>query len=149
MLPKKITWIVVANAERCRVFEEQRRGGELQELPVWTQERTFADAPRAHHEKSVQGQRFGYGQAVVNERDFAHEAERAFLARLAAGLDLAAAKRSYEALILVAPPHALGVLRDELGRGASELIERSEGCDCPTDTADQLRQRVRDLRVPA
>jgi len=142
---KKITWVVAANAERCRVFEERRRGADLQELPSWA---PHAAVPRAHHEKAVQGQRFGYGQAVVNERDFAHEAERVFLSRCAAALDLAAAKRSYEGLILIAPPHALGVLRDELGRGARELVERSEVCDCVAETAGQLRERVREMRAP-
>lgn len=146
LTPKKTTWIVVANAQRCRVFEEQRRGAELHELPAWARDSTPG---HAHHEKAVQGQRFGYGQAVVNERDFAQEAERTFLAGCAADLELAAAKRSYEALILVAAPRALGVLRDELGRNARELVERSEVCDCVEDGAERMRERVRAMRTPA
>ncbi|HKR87723.1 MAG TPA: host attachment protein [Phenylobacterium sp.] len=149
LTPKKTTWIVVANAQRCRVFEERRRGAELHELPAWARERSDFPPTRAHHEKAVQGQRFGYGQAVVNERDFAQEAERAFLARCAADLDLAAGKRSYEALILVAAPRSLGVLRDELGRNARELVERSEVCDCVEDGAERMRERVRAMRAPA
>lgn len=139
-----VTWIIAADAERCRGLEERRRGGELSERLLWVR----APGEPAHGGKFVAQQRFGYGQAVVNERDLHALAERRFLAGCAEALDLAAVRQEYEWLVLLAAPHALGVLRDELSRATRRLIEFTAPCDCVREPAEKLRLRLRALRAP-
>jgi protein required for attachment to host cells len=148
MKAASLTWVVVANAERCRVLEERHYGDELHELRAWERRPTDEDRRTAHHAKAVQQQRSGFGQHVVNERDFAQQIERRFLARCANELNVAALKDLYQALILFAPARALGIVRGELSRAARERIERSEACDCVGQSAEGLRGRILRLRSP-
>ena len=148
MVPTTVTWVIVANAERCRTLEERRRGGALRELEAWNCEQTGQDRRHAHHEPAVGGQRFGYGRSVVNPRDSEAQAERRFLTRYAHQLSLAGAKGRYERLILIATPRTLGVLREELGRPVQRYVERTAVCDCVGDAPEALRERIRALRAP-
>jgi protein required for attachment to host cells len=148
MLPTTITWVIVANAERCRALEERRRGGPLTELETWTCEQTEQDRRHAHYEPAVGSQRFGFGQSVVNPRDFEAQAERRFLTGYAHMLSLAAVKGRYERLILIATPPALGVLRERFGRPVQRCVERTVACDCVGETPEALRERVWALRAP-
>ncbi|MGZ3276098.1 MAG: host attachment protein [Caulobacteraceae bacterium] len=146
--PVRITWVVVANGERTRVLEQRRRGAPLCELPAWERQQTDEDRRHAHHEKSVESQRFGFGRPTINRRDVVDEAERRFLARFARQLRLARAHRRYEGLILIAPPRALGALKAALGRSFARCIECAEAHDRTASSAEVLRKRVRDLRTP-
>ncbi|MDE2487802.1 MAG: host attachment protein [Alphaproteobacteria bacterium] len=148
MSPTTVTWVIVANSERCRALEERRRGGVLCELQAWDCGQTEQDRRHAHLEPAVRGQRFGFGRSVVNPRDFEAQAERRFLSRYAHQLGLARIKGRYERLILIASPAALGVLREGLGRPAHRCVDRAVACDCVGDSPESLRERVRDLRAP-
>jgi protein required for attachment to host cells len=147
LMPTSITWIIVANAERSRALEERRRGGPLTELDYWDRRQTEADRRHAHYQQAVDVQRFGYGQHVVNPRDFEAQAERRFFARYANQLSLAGAKGRYERLILIATPPVLGLLRGELGRTAQRCVEKTLACDCVEETPEALRLRVRASRA--
>lgn len=146
-LPLTITWVVLASGHRCRILEERRRGAELRELPVWDCRPSEADERHVQHQKAVQKQRFGFGQSVVNQEDFAKLAERRFLARYAHDLDLARTNRRYERLVLIAPPWPLGVLREELGRATEASVEASMAADLVDLTPADLRQQLRGLRM--
>ena len=148
LLPTTITWLVVANAERCRALEERRRGGVLKELEAWDCPQTEQDRRHAHHEPAVSGPRFGFGRSVVNPRDLEAQAERRFLTRYAHQLGLASIKGRYERLILIATPPALGVLREQLGRPIQRCVERTAAYDCVGETPEALRERLRALRGP-
>ena len=148
LLPTTITWLIVANAERCRAFEERRRGGMLKALDAWDCRQTEQDRRHAHYEPAVSGHRFGFGRHVVNPRDFEAQAERRFLARYAHQLNLAGVKGRYERLILIATPPALGVLREALGRPVRRYLERTAVCDCVGESPEALRERIRALRAP-
>ena len=146
LLPATITWVIVANAERCRALEERRRGGVLSELAAWDCQQTEQDRRHAHSEPAVGRQRFGFGRSVVNPHDFGAQAERRFLTRYAHRLSLAGVKGRFEQLILIATPPALGVLREQLGRPIQRCVERTAACDCVGETPEALRERLRALR---
>ncbi len=148
LLPTTITWVIVANAERCRALEERRRGGVLKELEAWDCQQTEQDRRHARRAPAVGAQRFGAARPVVNPRDLKAQAEQRFLARYAQKLDLAHSKRRYERLILIASPAALGVLSERLDHPARRWVEHAAACDCVGETPESLRERVRDLRAP-
>lgn len=148
LLPTTITWVIVANAERCRALEERRRGGVLTDLEAWDCQQTEQDRQHAQYEPAASGQRFGFGRSVINPRDFKVQAERHFLTRYAHQLSLASAKGRYKRLILITTPPALGILREELGRPAQRCVERTAACNCAGEAPEALRERIRALRAP-
>lgn len=148
MLLTTITWVIVANAERCRVLEERRRGGPLTELEAWACEPTEQDRARAHPPTALRGPRFALSRSRVDLRDLEAQGERRFVTRFAHRLSLAGVKGRFERLILIATPPAMGVLREELDPPIRRRVERTSVCDCVGDAPEALRERVRALRAP-
>ena len=144
--PDRITWTVVANAEHVRVFEERPRGAPLHELVEWDRRPTEDERRHADHQRGVQKQRFGYARPAMTDRDFSAHTEHKFLHHLARDLRTAGAVGSYESLILLAPPKALGVLKLELGGLVDKRVEDTEACDCIEEKADAIQARVNRLR---
>jgi protein required for attachment to host cells len=106
-------WIVVCDGTKALVL---RNEGEPGRLKLKTHE-VFkqADPKSSDLGADAPGRSFasvGSGRSAMEETDLHDQAEREFLAKLAGRLDAAAAKGDLPALILVAPPRALGVLRE-------------------------------------
>jgi protein required for attachment to host cells len=75
-----------------------------------------ADAPG-----SVQ-QSGGYGHSTYEETDFHQQEEDRWIEDLAANLNARALRNDFEALAIVAPPKALGVLRKKLHKEVERRI---------------------------
>lgn len=148
MTADAVTLIVVADGGRARGFEEKRRYGPLEESPHWA--RTAPEAERRGHGRPG-GTTIspGSGRSNVREASPADAAETHFLERLAHDLERAALMDEYEQLVLIAPPRALGVLRGALGPRAGLRLEVCDHHDRLSETAASIRERLRDLRVPA
>ena len=74
------------------------------------------DAPGA------QGQSAGYGRDTMEETDFHQQAEDRWVKDAAEELKKRALRNDYDALVLVVPPKALGVLRKELHKEVERRI---------------------------
>lgn len=142
------TLILVADGGRARGFAERRRHGPLQELPGWSRAAPPTDR-RARGRTGGTTITPGSGRSNVNETSPAEAAEARFLDGLAHELEHAAVVGRYERLVLVAPPRALGRLRGGLGPQASRRLEVSDPHDRLSETAADIRARLRDIRVPA
>ena len=99
------TWILVADGDQARIFEERQRAGEVREVV-------------ARH--------------MVAES----------LAEPARG-------GVFQGLVIMAPPRALGVLRQALPKPAQALVEGSDPHECVRETAEDIRHRLRHLRAKA
>jgi protein required for attachment to host cells len=142
------TLVVVADGGRARGFVELRRYGRLHESPHWSR---TAPTDERHGQGRSGGTTIspGSGRSNVHQASPADAAESKFLERLAQDLERAALMDEYEHFVLIAPPRALGVLRGALGPRASLRVEASEPHDRLAETADDIRMRLRDIRVPA
>jgi protein required for attachment to host cells len=106
------TWVVVCDGAKALVLENvgdakfpNLRTKEVFEEPHASTQEQGTDAPgRAHN--SV-----GSARSAVEQTDWHDQAERQFLDKLLAHLDTALTAGETTALILVAPPRALGMLR--------------------------------------
>ena len=132
------TWIVVADGGKARVFEERERHGELKELPTWHEEHGGEDVSHAHRHTT---------HTSANTPKQAAEAE--FLQGLAKAIDAAARKKAFDKLVLMAPPKAMGVLRDALKTEASSRIELTDAHDRTHEDARALKAHLHKLRMPA
>ena len=106
-------WVVVCDGAKALVMENvgDEKFPNLKTLEVYQQEDSKTheqgtDAP-GRSINSVDGRR-----SSMEQTDWHDQAERTFLQQLAGRLDHAVTSGATKSLIVVAPPRALGVLRD-------------------------------------
>jgi protein required for attachment to host cells len=143
------TLVVVADGGGARAFMEKVRHGPLTELTSWASIAPKSERNRDSGHSGTVTSRFGYGRNRVREISPAEAAERNFLVRVAERIGRAAIQGQFEKLVVIAPPKALGILRALMDPAASRRIEVSEPHDRLDDSAEELRQRLHNLRVPA
>jgi len=144
-----ITWILVADGDQARDFEERQRAGEVRELGARHMGRAGGDYPKAAAHGATVHDRAGHGQNGAGERAPHEEAEDRFLQRVAETLAEPARSGAFQALVIMAPPRALGVLRQALPEPALGLVEGSDPHECVRETADEIRHRLRKVRAKA
>jgi len=142
------TLILLADGGRAKGFAEHRRHGPLKALSEWTIDAPESDR-RGHGKPGGTAPQPGSGRSNVYEASPADAAETRFLTRLATDLERAATAGQFKHLVMIAPPRALGVLRAALGPQASRRLETSEPHDRLSETAEEIRARLRDIRIPA
>lgn len=142
-----VTWIVTADAHEARFFVERVRLGEVKELEGHRMRATDAELAGGHRHKATVHDRHGEGRHGAGERDMDHEAERRFLKRVATKLSLEAAAGSFDRLVLMAPPHALGALRQALSPAVTARLDVSDDHERVGDDADAVRVRLRQARA--
>jgi len=144
-----VTWIVTADAVEARVFAEPRRAGDLHELPELRMTASDAERGAGRGQAASVHQRAGMGRHGAGERSPEHEAERRFLTRVAARLMLGAGRGEFDRLVLMAPPHALGALRQALPPTVAARVEVTDPHERKHDDAKMLRRHLREARAKA
>jgi len=120
-----ITWIVLADGDQAKLFENEGPGKGLHALkdlmleqePLAAQD-IMSDRPGRASNPSSPGSRaaVGYKTDPVDLR------ERRFLERLADMLETKRNEGAFQRLVIAAPPTALGELRPVLSNGVRETI---------------------------
>ena len=70
----------------------------------------------------TQGQSAGYGRPAMDETDFHQQEEDRWVKDAAEDLRLRALRNDFDALAIIAPPKALGVLRKELHKEVEKRV---------------------------
>lgn len=118
-------WVVVCDGAKALVLEN--RGDEkfpnLQTREVHEQKNARTsdigtDAPGRSH-SSV-----GHGRSAVQQTDFHDEAEREFLIGLMGRLNAAVEAGEVKSLIVIAPPRALGVIRQAYSHNLKQAVRK-------------------------
>lgn len=123
MKPTK-TWVLVADATRAKIYENNGPGRGLREMSDLSLEEGIArtrelgtDRPGRTHD------RFGKGRhALAPKADWHMQAKQEFADGLGEYLSAECLKKSYDRLVLVAPPRTLGHLRNALSTQAANLV---------------------------
>lgn len=113
MTPDARTLVVVADGRRARFLEQPRIGGPLHERPEW-----LADI-KEHHDHSPHSH-------IPHTGDAHDRAEKAFLTSLAPRIEAVMAGQALDQLILIAPPRALGCLREALSPAVAKKVVGSD-----------------------
>ncbi|WP_299392954.1 host attachment protein [Pelagibius sp.] len=118
------SWIVVADGARARILENDGPGKGLFPLPE--EERHHSHRPTREINADRPGRthdRLGPGRHAMEPPSDAHRQEKQrFAAKLAERLNAAAAARSYDRLVLVAPAKTLGDLRRALSKETAAKV---------------------------
>ena len=116
-------WVVVCDGAKALILENvgddkfpNLKTREVLEHKALATHELGTDKPGRSH-SSV-----GPGRSSVGQTDWHTQEEESFLADLAAKLDHAVNTHEVKALIVVAPPRALGVLRQAYGHGLKAAI---------------------------
>ena len=116
-------WVIVCDGAKALVLENvgDAKFPNLKTRDVYEQ-KTLAthemgtDAPGRAHSS------IGHGRSSVEQTDWHDQAETAFLTDLAQKLELAVNTHHVKSLIVVAPPRALGVLRQHYGHALKGAV---------------------------
>jgi protein required for attachment to host cells len=140
------TWIVVADGRQARVIERRVRAGLLTEREDLARRLDADTVPRDRPPRafeSVGTRRHGLETgASPHERD-----EARFVAEVCAWLNAAARERAFDALVLIAPPCALGLYRAGLDDETRARITREHSLDLVNMPRDALLARLRDAEA--
>jgi protein required for attachment to host cells len=146
-------WILVADSSRAKLFTT-----ELPEQP-WTlleaidhpqgREPSREISPSSPPGRMLQNKSLGGRRSAMEPRTTPKEAEsQRFAQALSNRLEAATAKRSFDDLVLVAPPHFLGVLHGALGPQAAKCLRATVDKDLSTLDAADVRERLLDVVFP-
>ena len=150
-------WILVSDASRANLYSAELREDDwsLVEAFDHPEGREFSreiegtSPPGRGQQGNSQGQSQGGRRTALEPRTTPKEAElHRFAHRLSEYLEKAIAKRSFDYLVLVAPPHFLGTLKGSLGQQATKHLRATVDRDLSTLGAADVRQRLVDSVFP-
>lgn len=138
-----VSWVVIADRSRARVFQTDGGADRLQEIEdLLNPEGRMDDADLRHDAK---GRYYGKG-----ERHQAHTAEpnvtkqehdeEMFSREVSRLLDRGCDMRRYDRLVMIAPPEFLGILRKQL----SQRVEQRIIQQLDSGLANWPQQQIRD-----
>lgn len=138
------TWVVVADSSHARIFRAEGFGRRLIEVE------TLAHPEGRLHEtqltSDIPGRTFdshGQGRHAMEEETSPkrHEAIQ-FAKRISGALESARNTGNFDALVLVAEPRFLGLLRDNLTRETNKLVELAIDKNLVRQTPEAIRERL-------
>ncbi len=116
-------WVVVCDGAKALVLENtgDAKFPNLKTIEVFEQK----DPPTREQGTDQPGRTMssvGHGRSSYEQTDWHNQAEQAFLNELARHLDSAVAAGKTKAMIIVAPPRALGMLRPAYSHALKEAV---------------------------
>jgi protein required for attachment to host cells len=146
-------WTVVADSARARVLSAEVREDDWSLVEAFDhpegREAAREIAPTSPPGRMQQGTTAGGRHTAFEPRTWPKEAEaERFAQRLADHLEDAVARRQFDYLVLVAPPHFLGTLKGALGPQAAKHLRATVNKDLSTLEPRQLRERLVDEVFP-
>lgn len=138
------TWILVADSSRARIFSSESADGGLIELMdlshnesrLHEQELT-SDLPGRTYDSAGQGRHAMGTRVGVKEQE-----ALVFAKEIADQLDKGREAKQFNHLVIAAPPHFLGLLRDKISARVRNLVTHELDRDLVQLTAEQLRAHL-------
>jgi protein required for attachment to host cells len=148
------TWYVVADGGRARILQKRRKHGERPQAFDTLKEFVSDDLHRATHDLGAERpgrtrESAGSARHAVQPRQDLHQADKQnFVHEVAAALNAANARDEFDALVLVAPAHALGDLRQALDASTQRKITAQLQKDLTKVPNADLAEHFADLSGP-
>lgn len=146
-MPKTRTWILIADAGNARVLETAGLGQPLYAVPDMA---SSQDLPRSHdlgNDRLPRGhESVGATRHAIEPKSDPHrELKRSFAKEIADRLTSAAEAKSFERLIIVAPPVMLGDLRQALPRSVKDRTAAEIAKDLVAVPDHDIRKHLLDV----
>lgn len=143
MKPRK-TWILVADGARARILENTGSGTGLKPAVGYDFAKSHAPTRDAVSDKpgSGQGSSGGSGHAKPSKTDWHTFEKHLFAKELADVLKASLGKAAFDDLVLVAPPDALGELRQALDGHVKDRVSAELTKDLTHLTVHELHDHL-------
>jgi len=147
------TWILVSDASRARLFTTELREHDWKLVEEFDhpegRETSSEIRPTSPPGKSQQGATAGAHHTAFQPRTTPKEAEAERFAHLLDEyLNNAVQQAAFDHLVLVAPPHMLGVLREKLKNPVASRLRTTVNKDLAMLGAAEVRERLLDTVFP-
>lgn len=143
------TWILVADGSRARLFRNESPKVALQ--PALDHELIGENLPSRDLVTDREGRQTGSSgnhHALDRETDPKEHEKQRFLRDVAHVLENGLDSNSYKSLVVIAPPRALGELREHLDARVTARIVQEIPKDLTKDRVDALEARLREVFLP-
>jgi protein required for attachment to host cells len=138
-----ITWIVVADGARARIFVNrgpgkglELSGSELTAEHQRTSDMVRDSLPRTH-------EAVGHARHAIEPRSDPHQdLKRQFTEHLAQVLDQSAAEKAFDRFVIVAPPKVLGDFRKAISKRLQSLLHTEVAKDLTKATAKEVADHL-------
>ncbi len=118
--PERITWFMVADGAKARLFESKGRKLGWKLVDEWCDADARTPSRELGEDRPKRGRKSGSGGRFAVDVLSEHEkAEEAFIHERAKFLNRAEATGKFDQLVLTAPPSALGAFRKRLSADAA------------------------------
>lgn len=145
-------WILVSDSSRAKLFSTELREHNwalVQQFEHPEGRETSKELDPTAPGRMLKSKGPGGRHTSLERHTSPKEAEdKRFASRLAEYLDKAIAKNQYDYLVLVAPPHFLGLLNHSLGEQAKKHLRTTVDKDLSMLEAAELRERLVDTVFP-
>jgi protein required for attachment to host cells len=146
------TWILVSDTSRAKLFSAENRADDWALVKDFEhpEGREFSKDIRPSSPPGRMQKSKGVGsRSAVEPHTWPKEAEaERFAEQLAKYLDEALGKRAFDALVLVAPPHFLGMLHGTLGKQTAKHLKATVDKDLAMFDSAEIRERLLDVAFP-
>jgi protein required for attachment to host cells len=150
---KTVTWVVLADGARARIVAQEGPGADL--TSVYEEEDVEAKLPGREINADRPGRTFdsgGHGDAEAYGRhayeppvDPRRKNKADFIRSVVEVLEDAAHRGSFDRVVLIAPPKALGDLRALLSKNVSRMVSDEIPKDLVGVSIHDLPERLRDV----
>ena len=146
-------WILVSDSSRAKLLSAEVREDDWSVVEEFDhpegRELSREIAPSSPPGRAQQSHATAGGRSSLSQHTSPKEAEaERFAHRLSKYLEEAIAARRFDYLVLVAPPHFLGLLKGTLGRQAAKHLRTTVDKDLSMLKVAELRQRLVDDVFP-
>lgn len=138
--------VLVADGTKARLFEERLRAGPLVEITDRLGDLAHT-GPVASGRSGRVHDRHGVGSHTTGGPSPREKQEAAFITRLAERIDTLLRPGDFEAVVVVAPPRALGQLRQAFGPATLRRLKASDPHDRAGCQPDEIRAALAVLRL--
>lgn len=137
------TWIVVADANRARIFSADKPAGPLFEMETLSNPQVRLHegdlvTDRGGRDSNRNGARHGLG----GERTAKDEQINRFAGEVCARLETGRQQNAFERLYVLGAPAFLGLMRKHQSNGLRRLIQHEINKDVTTQTPEQIRAQL-------
>ncbi|WP_414039790.1 host attachment protein [Acidithiobacillus sp. M4-SHS-6] len=145
-------WVLVSNAAEARLFLNEGCGKGLQLIQDWVHPDSrkhegdlVTDSASRTQQSDAQG-----GRSAIQWKTSPKETEmQRFAAELVKHLEAGRMAGAFQQLILVAPPHFLGLLRESLDAPTSALLRATLDKDYSQETIPELVKHLAKVLCPS
>lgn len=146
-------WILVSDVSRANLYSAELREDDWSLVEAFEHPEGRETSKEIEHTsppgRGQQGKAQGGRRTALEPRTWPKEAEgQRFAQHLATYLEEAIAKRQFDYLTLVAPPHFLGMLKVALGRQTAKHLRATVDKDLSTLDAAELQRRLVEAVFP-